>query len=398
MLYLDFNKTYDNNNKDTTANIDIQTVLPTNFTKLSVSKLDLNVNLPFMTVQIENPQIYYQSGGSERYNYFSQDDGYYQLKNYKIYYCDNEVDNTDPDNPVITPRYEVRDIYFKNYEFENNNVGEKDAGSGLKIYDNFNNYFVINHFNSFLKSINDNINKLLYDMWGSQTDADNLQTLFYTDTDKSLNCFMLLDTQTGSYSHTLTNNPTTALNDTTGKTFCLGFSQELYDLLLSPFTFNKFNYNGINYLAPDNNLVGKGTVFQIEPSAGITYNLIELKNIYYLDYAPTFTSVVLTFNSTVSPLTVNVKQKNFIFNDAGGDTTLSNIPIIQKFQLNRNNEQIFKLIYSNTGIINNYCSINSFNLQRLTLKIMLQDKYGYLYDLKFNNINEYIYAQLAVFN
>ena len=388
MLYLDFNKTYENNNKDTTATIDIQTNLPTNFNKLSVSKLDLNVNLPFMTVQLENPQTYYATG-SKQYSLYSQDDGYYQLKNYKIYYADYHSG---------AGREVVRDVYFKNYEFENNNIGEKDAGSGLKIYDNFNNYFVINHFNSFLKSINENINKLLKDMWNSQTEADNLQTLFYTDTDKSLNCFMLLDSQTGSFSHTLTNNPTTAKADSTGKTFCLGFSKELYELLLAPFTYNKFTYNGINYLSPDNNLVGKGTVFQIEPSAGITYNLIELKNVYYLDYAPTFTSIVLTFNSTVSPLTVNVKQKNFIFNDAGGDTTLSNIPIIQKFQLNRNNEQIYKLIYSNTGIINNYSSINGFNLQRLMLKIMIQDKYGYLYDLQFNNSNEYIYCQLAVFN
>ena len=387
MLYLDFNKTYENNNKDTTAFIDLQNKLPEDYSKLSVSKLDLNVNLPFMTVQLENPQTYYATG-SEQYGLYSQDDGYYQLKNYKIYYCDYNNG---------AEREEVRDIYFKNYEFESNNVGEKDGGSGSKIYDNFNNYFVINHFNSFLKSINENINKLLKDMWNSQTDADNLQTLFYTDTDKSLKCYMLLDTQT-SGSHTLTNDPSKAKNDNTGKLFCLGFSKELYDLLLIPFTYNKFNYNGIDYLAPDNGLVGKGTVFQIEPSLGITYNLIELNNVYYLDYAPTFTSVVLTFNSTVSPLTVNLKEKNYIFNDAGGNTTLSNIPIIQKFQLNRNNEQIYKLIYSNTGVINNYCSINGFNLQRLQLKIMLQDKYGYLYDLQFNNINEYIYAQLAVFN
>lgn len=394
MLYLDFNKTSTNTNKDTTSFIDIQTNLPTDFSKLSVSKADLSLSIPFMTVNIQNPQTYYTTG-SEQYRHYSQDNGYYQVKDYKIFYCDYDK-ITDPNNPVA--RYVERDIYFKNEEFINNNIGEKDAGSGNKIYDNFNNYFVINHFNSFLKSLNENINLLLYDIWNDQTDADNLQTLFYTDTNNTLNCFMLLNNQTGTHNHCLVDNITSAITDTTGKKFCLGFSKPLYDLLLSPFTYNKETYNGTDYYFVNNGLVGRGSVFNIQYST-YSYDLIELQNKYYIDYAPTFTSIVLVFNSTVSPLTVNIRKKDFIFNDdTSGDDTLSNIPIIQKFQLNRNTEQIYKLVYSNTSITNNYSSINSLNLQRLQLKLMIQDKFGYLYDLNFNNNNEYIYVQLAVFN
>ena len=395
MLYLDFNKTSTNINKDTTAFIDIQTNIPTDFSKLAVSKADLTLNIPFMTVNIKNPQIYYPNTDSstKQYTHYSQDDGYYQVKDFKIFYCDYDTTATPP-----APRYIERDIYFKNEEFKTNTIGEKDNGDGTKIYDNFNNYFVINHFNSFLKSINENINLLLYDIWNDQTDADNLQTLFYTDTNNNLNCFMLLNNQTGTHNHCLVDNINDAITDSSGKKFCLGFSKALYDLLLSPFTYNKENYNNTDYFMVNNGLVGKGNVFNIQYST-YSYDLIELQNKYYIDYAPTFSSIVLCFNSTVSPLTVNVRNKNFIFNDdTGGDTTLSNIPIIQKFQLNRNTEQIFKLVYSNNAITNNYCSINSLNLQRLQLKIMLQDKFGYLYDLNFNNNNEYIYVQLAVFN
>ena len=393
MLYLDFNKSSTDTNKDTTATIDIQTQLPTNFSKLAVSKADLTLSLPFMTVNIQNPQTYYATG-SERYGHFSQDNGYYQVKDYKIFYCDYDANAVTP-----APRYVERDIYFKNEEFITNNIGEKDAGSGNKIYDNFNNYFVINHFNSFLKSLNENINLLLYDIWQDTTDADNLQSLFYTDTNNILNCYMLLNNQPGTHNHCLVDNINDAISDITGKKFCLGFSKALYDLLLSPFTYNKETYNNTDYYFVNNGLIGRGNVFNISYGGGYSYDLIELHNNYYIDYAPTFTSIVLVFNSTVSPLTVNVRRKDFIFNDdTGGDTTLSNIPIIQKFQLNRNTEQIYKLVYSNNAITNNYSSINSLNLQRLQLKLMIQDKFGYLYDMNFNNNNEYIYVQLAVFN
>lgn len=387
MIYLDFNKTNSDNN-DTTCNIDIQTQLPTNFTKLAVTKADLTVNIPFFTVPLVNPQYHYDLV-NKNYNLYSQDEGYYETP-YSIYYCDYN------NNSI---RHEERKIYFKNYEFvDNDKVNSKDNDNNYKIYDNFNNYFVINHFNSFLKSINENINKLLFDMWHSKEDADNLQTLFNTDNNNTLNIFMLSNYQTEG-THILVDNPEDAQTDNTGKKFCLGFNKALYDLLLSPFVYNKYSYNNIEYFSPNNGLVGKGTIFNISLGENKDYDMIELHNNYYIDYIPTFTSIVISFNSNVSPLTVNVRNKNFIYNDKNiADTSLSNIPIIQKFQLNRNTEQIYKLVYNNNSITNNYSSINNLNLQRLTLKIYLQDKYGYLYETKFNNDNEYIYIQLAVFN
>ena len=392
MLYLDFNKTgaeTNNINKSVRCIINPQNYLPQDYTKIAVSKMDLCLNIPFMTVELQNPQIHYLNTDSttKQYGKYSQDDGYYQLKNFKIYYADYN-------NGAM--RYETRDIYFKNYEFEKNNIETRDTTTpNLKYYNNFNNYFIINHFNSFCKSINENIKNLLYDMWNDLTDASNLQTLFYTDNNNKLSCFMLLDNQTGSHQHVLINDPTDIGTDT--KKFVLGFSKELYELLLSPFTYNKFSYNNEEYYAPDNNLVGKGSVFNIQYST-YSYDLIELNNIYYIDYAPTFTSLLITFNSTVSPLTVNVKTKNFILNDEGGDATLLNIPVIQKFQLNRSTEQLYKLVFSNSSITNNYSSINNMNLQRLELAVYAQDKFGYNYELQFNNNNEYIYVQLCVFN
>lgn len=378
MLYFDFdyyNKT--DTKQFASANLSLsKNITNPNYNKIALSKLNIDFEDSFfchVPLKLNQEVI----GGK-------QNAGYFQTI-YNVYYY-TKISGTVKSGvvPVYYKSLETND--YTNIPFEGN--------ASYRTYDNFNEYFKCNNYNSFLKSLNDTIMHSLCDAdKGNLTmDYKAIVPTFFTSSN-ILHCNNMSSYQTSAL---YKQKSTPAEVDTTDNAFCIGISLELGQNLYHPFLYTTLTISDEKFVFLNlDTIASSGTYITIDSR---DYYITDFQNTDYYEYMNDITEILIHTNMPVATLFKNIKKSSYSLTD--GEIS-SDIPadILWRLCINHDREAISRLSYSNNAITNNYSEayqgIGS-NTQ-FRVYVSLVDKYNNIYPLHLLP-HRSMYVQLALFN
>lgn len=396
MLYFDFD-THNNTDDKILASSTLslsKNISETNFNRIALSKLAIDFNDSFFChVPLKEKQAVLTTGP------YQQSQGYFQTI-YNVYYCVNKAG---------TIKEGVFPIFYKSIEKDTWNTVNKETdpssipGFEIATFDNFNSYFEVKNYNSFLKSVNQVIKYVLCDSSKGNlgTAYEKICPTFYTASNvlHSINLSSFVDTPETAAEYVQVSTPDECKS--TQNTFCLGLSKILGENIYHPFLYTTLTISGLY------NETEKFTFLNLDViMSKLEYIVVEDKRYYLTDYQNTdfyeymndIQEILIHTNMPVATLYKNSKKPSFVLNSQDISEDISS-NIILRLVIDHDRERLSKITYSNPSITNNfsqaYSNIGSSTYFRVYVSMV--DKYNNIYPL-YLKPNASMYIQMALFN
>lgn len=395
MLYFDFDTHNNTKNKilaSSTLSLS-KNITETNFNRIALSKLSIDFNDSFFChVPLQEGQEVKTAGP------FQQLFGYFQSI-YNIYWITNISG---------TVKSGVFPIYYKSVEKTNYsdipyNVIGHVLGVEYRTYDNFNSYFEVKNYNSFLKSVNECIKYALCDSnYGNLGSTyEPICPTFYTASNV-LHSINLSNYQEDAVYKQVS---TPAECQTTQNTFCIGISKTLGENIYHPFLYTTIN-NELHMMDEDftflnlDVLISKLDFILIpnDKQTGKKYYITDYQNTDFYEYMNDIQEVLIHTNMPVATLYKTSKKPSFVLTSNEIDNDIAP-DILLRLVIEHDRERLSKISYSNPSITNNfsqaYSGIGSSTYFKVYVSMV--DKFNNIYPL-YLKPNASMYVQMALFN
>lgn len=382
MYYLDLSTT-PKDTQDCIAQVNISQQLPTKINKCAIAKFDIQAQLPLCRVPLQQPQSFSQAVAP----YGEEINGF--LTTYKI-------------KTIIKPygRDGEGDVYVDTVKFINETYTNEEAqriqhrpkGASDEI-DNFDDYFTIFSINQLLSCVNKTIQSRVSTLTSQYASiiADN----FVADNSTNINIYLLDQTVSSETGYTRIMNYKELITFSQSNAFTIGYNPSLYHILFANLPYVK---DEEGFMFPSNiNTEGLKDLLTIEKDT-TKFKLIHLTNKYYYDICRDFVNLCVVSNLPTNTLSINVFDKDFDINKRSIKATASSLAVLDKFGVNNQQEAVFRMVYSNNNILNNYSTISSLNTQSINAQVFVIDKLGFITPLRFRNDSDYFFIKLAFFN